>query len=64
VISEDITNVGKVHLGAVFRILTDHPEKYQPGVELNGFTWFDTERLDQLKLELWSTLALSLLSCC
>lgn len=63
VISEDITNVGKVHLGAVFRILTDHPEKYQPGIELSDFTWFDTESLAQLNLELWSTLALSLLSC-
>ena len=62
VISEDITDVGKVHLGAVFRILTEHPAKYLAGPELFQFTWSDTESLCNLKMELWSTLALSLLS--
>jgi len=61
VISEDITDVGKVHLGAVFRILTTTPEKFRPGSELFEFTWEKTRRLDQLNLELWSNLALSLL---
>lgn len=61
VISEDITDVGTVHLGAVFRILTDHPEKFLPGSELYQFTWEKTENLDRLNLELWSTLALKLL---
>ncbi len=64
VISEDITDVGKVHLGAVFRILTESPEKYLPGNELFGFAWSDTEFLDRLNMELWSTLALRLLSYC
>ena len=62
VISEDVTGVGKVHLGAVFRILTNAPEKYLPGSELFQFTWEKTKNLEQLKLELWSKLALDLLS--
>ncbi len=62
IISEDITDVGKVHLGAVFRILTEHPEQYLPGAELFQFTWSDTDLLAKLNIELWSTLALSLLS--
>nr|NJM01434.1 phosphoesterase [Desulfobacula sp.] len=64
VISEDITDVGKVHLGAVFRILTEYPEKYLPGAELFQFTWTKTESLYALNLELWSSLALCLLSDC
>jgi len=62
VISEDITDVGKVHLGAVFRILTDHPEEYLPGTELFQFTWTETGSLYTLNMELWSSLALCLLS--
>jgi len=61
-ISEDVTDVGKVHLGAVFRILTNSPEKYHPGNELFQFTWKKTKKLEQLNLELWSKLALKLLS--
>jgi predicted NUDIX family phosphoesterase len=62
VISEDVTDVGKVHLGAVFRILTHAPEKFLPGFELFEFTWKKTDKLEQLNLELWSKLALKLLS--
>ncbi len=62
VISEDITDVGKVHLGAVFRILTNTPEKFLPGCELFEFKWEKTRKLEQLNLELWSKLALKLLS--
>ena len=62
VISEDLTDVGKVHLGAVFRILTDNPEKFSPGSELFSFAWKKTKDLDQLNLELWSKLALKLIS--
>lgn len=61
VISEDITDVGKVHLGAVFRILTDSPEKIKPGTELSEFRWEKTDNLGQFNLELWSELALELL---
>ena len=62
VISEDVTDVGKVHLGAVFRILTSTPEKFLPGSELFQFTWEKTRNLEQLNLELWSKLALKLIS--
>lgn len=62
VISEDVTDVGRVHLGAVFRILTPAPEHFQPGSELFQFAWKKTTHLDQLNLELWSTLALKLIS--
>jgi predicted NUDIX family phosphoesterase len=62
VISEDITDVGKVHLGAAFRILTEHPEQYLPATELFQFTWSETKSLYTLNMELWSSLALELLS--
>ncbi|MCM2283445.1 MAG: phosphoesterase [Desulfobacula sp.] len=62
VISEDITDVGKVHLGAVFRIRTAHPEKYQAGSELFQFAWSETGSLYKFNMELWSSLALELLS--
>jgi len=62
VISEDVTDVGKVHLGAVFRILTNTPKKFLPGSELFQFTWEKTRNLEQLNLELWSKMALKLLS--
>lgn len=62
VISEDITDVGKVHLGAVFRILTTAPEKFIPGSELFQFAWEKTKNLEHLNLELWSKLALGLIS--
>ncbi|MFH2060011.1 MAG: phosphoesterase [Pseudomonadota bacterium] len=62
VISEEITDVGKVHLGAVFRILTDTPDCYIPGEELYDFSWKKTDDLEQLNMELWSTLALELIS--
>ena len=64
VISEDVTDVGKVHLGAVFVIQTDNPEKFLPGEELFQFTWQHTMDLDKLNLELWSTMALELSSLC
>lgn len=62
VISEDITDVGKVHLGAVFKIETNNPEKFLPGEELFQFIWKKTNSLHQLNLELWSTMALELLA--
>ncbi len=62
VISEEITDVGTVHLGAVFRILTHSPDLYIPGDELFDFGWEKTGNLEQLELELWSTLALELIA--
>lgn len=62
IISEDITPVGRVHLGAVFRILTQTPEAYLPGPELFQFQWTRTCDLPQMQMELWSKLALGLIS--
>ena len=62
IISEDVTPVGSVHLGAVFRILTPAPEAYVPGSELYRFAWMSTGTLKELTLELWSELALELIS--
>ena len=61
-ISEDITPVGSVHMGAVFLIKTQTPESYLPGEELHSFTWHKTPKLSQLNLELWSELALELIT--
>lgn len=60
VISEDITPVGSVHLGAVFRLETTSPDRYRQGSELNRFRWLKTADLTSLTLELWSELALEL----
>lgn len=62
IISEEITDVGKVHLGAVFRLLTDNPQAYVAGEELFDFGWKKTSDLETLNMELWSSLALELIS--
>lgn len=59
-INEEETAVGQVHLGVVFRILTDCPERFEPGEELSGFKWESTASLDTLNMEDWSSLALEL----
>lgn len=61
IISEDITSVGSVHLGAVFKILTPTPQDYVPGSELHQFTWQPTSRIKDMNMELWSELALELI---
>jgi predicted NUDIX family phosphoesterase len=60
-ISEMVTNVGQVHLGAVFQIQTVLPEDYVPGPELSRFQWMRTSDLTSLNMELWSRMALDLL---
>ncbi len=62
IINEDITDVGSVHLGAVFRVLTQTPEAFKAGEELSQFKWVPTREVEKLNLELWSTLALELAS--
>jgi predicted NUDIX family phosphoesterase len=62
IIHETVTDVGRVHLGAVFRILTQTPASYVPGPELFRFQWVDTNRLASMNMELWSCLAMDLLS--
>jgi predicted NUDIX family phosphoesterase len=63
IINEMITEVGQVHLGAVFQIKTDMPDVYVPGPELARFHWMATRRIFSLNMELWSCLALDLLGC-
>ena len=61
IIHETVTDVGRVHLGAVFRILTQTPASYVPGPELCRFQWVDTNKLTSMNMELWSCLAMDLL---
>ncbi len=61
IISEDITDVGKVHIGAVFQILTQDTTAWAPGSELHLFQWKQTADLKALNMELWSEMALELL---
>ncbi len=60
IISENATEVGQVHLGAVFSLLTETPEAYLPGPELADFQWIDSRNLSSLNLELWSVMSLEL----
>ena len=60
-INEDRTDVGSVHIGAVFRILTENRSAYTPGEELKDFNWMPTSRVHTLNLELWSVFALRLI---
>jgi predicted NUDIX family phosphoesterase len=60
-INEEATDVGSVHLGAVFTLLTETPDAFLPGEELKDFTWVDTDTLAGRNLELWSTFALELM---
>lgn len=60
-INEDRTDVGSVHIAAVFRILTDNRSGYIPGDELADFQWVPTSEVSSLNLELWSVFALKLI---
>ncbi len=60
VINEEETDVGQVHLGVVFQILTDCPELFVPGEELVGFQWQNTVKLGRFHMEIWSQLCLKL----
>ena len=61
IINEEITEVGKVHMGAVFRLITKTPDQFVPGSELKGFQWKKTSNLHSMNMELWSHLALELI---
>ncbi len=61
IINEDVTEVGSVHLGALYVILTQSSHLYEPGHELTGFHWVRKNALTDLNLELWSSMALELL---
>ena len=59
-INEEKTSVGSVHLGMVFCLDVDDPERLIPGEELFRFRWVTKVELGGLKLEHWSNLALRL----
>jgi predicted NUDIX family phosphoesterase len=61
IINEEITEVGTVHLGLVFKILIDGSLKVLPGDELGCFQWVKIEKIRRLDLELWSRLAMHLM---
>ncbi len=62
VISENVTEVGRVHLGALFSLCTNEPEQYVPGEELVNFQWVDFSAVSSMTLESWSVMGFELLS--
>ncbi|MCK5101144.1 MAG: phosphoesterase, partial [Desulfobacteraceae bacterium] len=58
---EEETDVGSVHIGAVFRILTNNNNDYISGDELVDFQWIEIGKVYNLNLELWSKLTLELI---
>ncbi len=61
IINEEITEVGSVHMGVVFRLITETPDQFVPGDELKDFHWEKTSNLESMNMELWSHLALELI---
>lgn len=61
VINEELSAVGKVHLGLVFRMEAHEPDRVIAGPELLGFQWIGVDEAASRNLELWSRLALELL---
>ena len=61
VINEELTDVGTVHLGLVFKVAVDDGSQVAPGDELGCFHWAETKKIDSLDLELWSRLAMQLI---
>ena len=62
VINEEITEVGIVHLGLVFKVVVDEDQKMLPGDELVCLHWVEAEKVQSLELELWSRLAMQLVT--
>lgn len=61
IINEERSDVGRVHLGLVFRLEVARRDTLEPGEELCDFRWIVTSELGRLRLEHWSQLALTLL---
>ncbi|MDY0361170.1 MAG: phosphoesterase [Desulforegulaceae bacterium] len=60
IINEEKTEVGNVHLGAVYKIISDDTNAFLPGEELDSFQFYNTSDLKNLNMEIWSGLALKL----
>lgn len=61
IINEEITDVGHCHIGVVFKILMDESQMSFED-ELGTPMWSNTTELDLSRFELWSSLAIKLLS--
>ena len=64
-INEEKTPVGKVHLGLVFLVIAEEPDRVVAGSELNDFHWLPVNSIrggTGKRFELWSRLALRLVA--
>ncbi|MEA3360304.1 MAG: phosphoesterase [Thermodesulfobacteriota bacterium] len=61
IINEERTKVGHVHLGLVYMLSVQNKSFLKPGVELDSFSWIDTKKISEIKMELWSQIALDFL---
>lgn len=59
-INEELTDVGRVHFGVVFRIVADSINSFTPGEELVDFKWVPTSALLDFNMETWSKFAVQL----
>lgn len=60
IINEEKTKVGHVHLGLVYRLHVQDKWHLTPGAELDSFSWIETEKIHEMKMELWSEMAAEL----
>jgi predicted NUDIX family phosphoesterase len=60
IINEEKTTVGHVHLGLVYRLYVQNKRHITPGAELDSFSWVETKRISEMKMELWSEMAAKL----
>ena len=60
-INEEVSLVGRVHLGVVWLFSPASDLVLRPGEELREFEWRCVRKLEPARLELWSKLALNLL---
>jgi len=57
IVNEERTKVGHVHLGLVYMLSVQNKALLKPGMELDSFSWIDTKKISEIKMELWSQIA-------
>lgn len=62
IINEERSEVGRVHLGLVFRLSLGEGREVKPDAELDAFSWRTTGEIPWDRLELWSRLALCVIA--
>ena len=62
VINEEITEVGAVHIGIVYRLMIPETSRIKASEELYDFQWSKPDQLKDRPLEIWSKLAFKLLA--